>query len=1189
MRVNHSEDKTTNNFIPLLNDNKFQQILNSGQIAVLYLDKTGNLLYATPFLHDIIGIYNSDYGKPIEQSELNHISPELMTKLVELINTIQVAEHNKDKRKLNFILKHPSQIEIEGKNGNVYQVLLHSCLSEDKTINGFILNFHDVSAHKTAESALELEKVKYKLIAELTECALWEYDIEKKELRQFRKLHGRYSNENLTIKNYRTMIIEKGWIHPEDVTLFHEYCDSMDRGDAYIQYELRAMGDNHEYIWIRYQGSCLKDAKGNAHLIVGRTLNIDKEHREYEKLLQKSQRDPLTGLYNRNATKEKIENCIRYSRTVDKKAVHNFMVIDIDNFKKANDVWGHLFGDILLENFAKKLEEILESTDIAGRIGGDEFVVLQQGIPDMEDVENTAKLICDMSRRYLKGMIVDETITVSIGIATFPKDGKDYDTLYSKADMALYYAKSRGKDQYAFYGPEVTKLKRNTDNIGGHWIKANLIDQTTPALEKRLLNYAVDIVNRSIDCSAAISKILHEIGIYYDLSRIVIVEKQMRSDQAKINYQWCNQDIPNVDTSILESITIHKNQFNSLFQNNSVYYLNDIDKSEIEPLMKKFYLHNHIKSLVQCAICYDDKHVGTISFEDCIAVRKWEKRELDTLYTMTKLISTYIIQLNNKSSLDNELYFTQATLNNQKLCNYAVREGTYQLVYYSDYTKKQYPNVEQDALCYQAIYGKKEPCDPCPRNGLSESIQSYSLEAYNDVTGTWYSSTASGLISPDGEAIQIITTSDVTGFIDRVNSKDPMTGLLTLSKFEVEGMRLIAANEDKKYMVIFCDFDKFKNINDEWGYSIGNDILSQFAEITGKFINSDELFCRISADVFVMLLTYRSTDEALERIDNCHTEITKEFKKSYPRINIVLISGIYVLTQEDRILSVAIDRANLARKTVKGLHKSSLAMYDKSLHERITKENMIENKMQNAITNEEFVVYLQPKIDLKSLKICGAEALVRWRLPDGKLMSPTEFIPVFEKNGFIAELDFYVYDYTLRALRSWLDKGKKPIILSMNVSRIHLQDSNFIDRLDQLLGKYRIPSELIELEITESVFLSDLDRLRFFVSNLRNRGFLISIDDFGSGYSSLNLLKSLPIDILKLDREFFMSNTMDEKDKLVISGIISLAKGLGLKVLSEGVETIEQMEFLRENQCDMAQGFLFYQPMPVEEFVPLID
>jgi EAL domain-containing protein (putative c-di-GMP-specific phosphodiesterase class I) len=254
----------------------------------------------------------------------------------------------------------------------------------------------------------------------------------------------------------------------------------------------------------------------------------------------------------------------------------------------------------------------------------------------------------------------------------------------------------------------------------------------------------------------------------------------------------------------------------------------------------------------------------------------------------------------------------------------------------------------------------------------------------------------------------------------------------------------------------------------------------------------------------------------------------------------------------------------------------------------ISQEKKIENQMYEALKNNEFIVYMQPKIDLVSGLIAGAEALVRWKMPDGQILNPSEFIPTFEKNGFIDELDFYVYEETLKTLRYWLDIGKRPIIISLNVSRVHIKDSKFITKLDNLVKKYNIPSNLIEFEITENIFFNEQERLIYIMNSLRKKGFLISIDDFGSGYSSLNLLKMLPIDILKLDREFFMGNNMDQNDKIIISGIISLAKSLGLKVVSEGVETEEQAAFLRESCCDMAQGFLFYKPLPMEEFIKLI-
>ncbi|MHB8128509.1 MAG: bifunctional diguanylate cyclase/phosphodiesterase [Mobilitalea sp.] len=1174
---------------PLLNDDKFLHFLTCGQIAIIYLDKTGCIQFVTPSITTITGISLEHRGEYLGRTIFAEYFPEISNNIADFISSIHMIETSNSKRKRNTLKKYQVELELNGRDNIIYRMTVRSYISDNMQVKGIILIFNDITKIKLNETVLKVEKEKYRIVAELTESALWEYDIKKKELRQYRKLKGRYSNNNLIIKDYRNTIIKNGWIHPEDAPIFEAYCDSMDHGDNNIRFELRAMGDNDEYIWLRYQGSPLKDPNGDVNLIMGRTLNIDNEYKNHERLILKTQRDALTGLYNRATTKEKAEKCFERCNHGDQSEVHNYMIIDIDNFKQANDQWGHLFGDSLLESFAKHLEKLFETTDVVGRLGGDEFVVLQKGIKDVKQIEQSAAAICEIARKHMNSLSPDNTITVSVGIATYPKDGRNYDTLYRKADMALYIAKSKGKNQYTFYEPEMENLQRIAEDERRHWIARNIFDKDSTDIDKRLLNIALDIANESFDLNYSINHILHEIGKFYDLSRITVFENKIGSMESGINFEWENSKIPSTNyVSVKNTAAVMKN-FNNIFCQNGMYYFNDVTTSGATPELMLLYKKLGTKALVQCAIYDVNEFIGIINYEDCVAARNWSKSEIGTLYSLTKLISIYIIHSRSKQELHNEVFFTKATLNNQKLSNYAINEGSYELQYFSEYTENQFPDIMLGDLCYKAIHGKDAPCDPCPLRGLNEMNNRYSIEAYNEVTDTWYSTTASTETMPNGDKINIICSSDVTGFIDRVNSKDALTGLLTLSKFEAEGMKLIAGNSNSMHLIIYCDFDKFKNINDEWGYSIGNEALVYFAKTAGKFISPSELFCRIAADEFVMMLSYDNKLDAVERIRNSYQLIAKEFKIKYAKFNPVMTCGIYFLSKEDKVLSIAIDKANLVRKSIKGIHKSNYAIYDDSLHLQVTKEKLIENSMYKALRNNEFVVYMQPKIDLSTTMIIGAEALVRWRLSSGEVLGAIEFIPIFEKNGFIEELDFYVYEMTFQAIRQCMDIGKSELVVSMNVSRIHLNDSNFLERLDALVEKYMIPTRLIELEITESMFFVEPDRLLFIINNLRKRGFVISIDDFGSGYSSLNLLKTLPVDILKLDREFFMSNVMENQDKIVISSIISLAKGLGLKVISEGVETADQLAFLKESYCDMAQGFLFYKPLPMEEFIELLD
>ncbi|MGB4657748.1 MAG: diguanylate cyclase, partial [Mobilitalea sp.] len=1053
----------SSNIQPLLKDSDFIQFLNCSEIAVIYLDNNGSIQYMTPIITSITDISLELDDHSIYHTNFAILYPELIQKISNYIDCVS--------RNINSISdeKQCKEIEFEmkGQNNNIYQVILHPYLSNSEDIKGFILVFHDITNMKMAENILTVEREKYRLISELTDCSLWEYDIKEKELRMYRKLDGKYQNARSNIPDYYNTIMQLNLIHPEDIHLFTSFCDSMNRGDEFIHCELRAIGESDDYIWMRFQGSLLKDSNGEPQLIMGRTLNIDIELKDRQRLIQKSQLDSLTGLYNKSTTREKVENCFERSVIDHNNEVHSFLIIDIDNFKYANDQWGHLFGDTLLEAFSRELSLQFKDTDVVGRIGGDEFIVLQKGIKDTEQCKVTAKDICDIAKNLSAEIKEKSNITVSIGIALYPDDGTDYDTLYAKADTALYIAKSLGKDQYAFYEENMENLQRKAEfERKRHWYAANIVEKDSPEIESRLLEFAFSIVSETDDLDFAINHALHEIGKFYNLSRISIYQYEMPTLKERVSYEWLNSGINSSGNLIVNDLESIISEYRHLFDQVGYFYFNNLETAQFSTEMKQFYQSIGTKAIIQCAIFDLDKFVGTINFEDCILEREWNKSEIDTLYTITKLISSYIIQLRSKLQLNNEIFYTQAMLNNQKLSNYAIRESTYELLYLSEYTENQFPDVKIGEACYKSIHGRNTPCDPCPLNGLSDDHNLYSIEAYDDTSNTWYSKTASTMIAPDGVKMHLICSSDVTSFIDRVNSRDPMTGLLTLSKFEAEAMKLIAADTEESYVVLYCDFDKFKNINDEWGYSIGNDVLLLYANTVSQFLQPNELFCRISGDIFVMLLSYQNKEQFINRLDEKYIELSHVFQKRFIEISPKIITGLYFMTPEDKVLSVAIDNANTARKTVKGIHKTAYAIYDSLLHMQISREKLIENNMYDALKNNEFIVYLQPKIELSTLSIIGAEALVRWRLPSGQIMSPMEFIPLFEKNGFIDEMDFYVYEKTFEAMRNWMDLGKRMLVVSLNVSLVHLKDSHFLDKLDWLLEKYKIPANLIELEIT---------------------------------------------------------------------------------------------------------------------------
>lgn len=713
----------------------------------------------------------------------------------------------------------------------------------------------------------------------------------------------------------------------------------------------------------------------------------------------------------------------------------------------------------------------------------------------------------------------------------------------------------------------------------------NYIDNTTPEIEKILKKYTYEIVNEAKSVKSVVNDIVNEIGKTYGLSRISVFEYGISDQKSLISYEWRNDNCScvNYDPDHLYDVAYDRDI--DKFDKHGIYCFNDIT-NHLEDM--NLYKKAGIRALIQFAIYDGEKMIGTMNYEDCVAPRIWSDREKKDLYTFSKLISYYFIRLRNKQELENEIFFIQAILNNQMLNSYAVKDGTYELVYCGRYTSSQHPNMKIGNTCYNALFDRNEPCDSCPINSLWNN-KSISYEVYDRKKEVWLSTTVSKIMMPNKQMINMICTSDATGFMERVHSKDYLTGLYTLSSFIKEASKIITEASDYSYALLYMDFDKFENINDEWGYSTGDEVLVYYSQLLCNITLPSEINCRISEDKFLVLMKYKDKKEIFKRIGKSNEIILNDFKRRFPKINPIITGGLYFLKPEDNVLSLAIDKANQARKTVKGVHKSKIAVYDQSLHVQLAREKLIESHMYEALNNNEFIVFMQPKIDLKTNDLIGAEALVRWKKPSGEIIGPNEFIPIFEKNGFISELDFYVYEKTMIYLRKWLDMGKKPLIISVNVSKIHLNDANFIHRMEELVDKYNIPPNLIELELTESIFFKSLDRLVNVINYLKNKGFLISIDDFGSGYSSLNLLKTLPVDILKIDGDFFKQNQMGEHEKIIISSIITIAKGLGLKVISEGIETEEQVNFLKDNSCDMAQGYWFYRPMPMLEFMKLID
>ena len=417
---------------------------------------------------------------------------------------------------------------------------------------------------------------------------------------------------------------------------------------------------------------------------------------------------------------------------------------------------------------------------------------------------------------------------------------------------------------------------------------------------------------------------------------------------------------------------------------------------------------------------------------------------------------------------------------------------------------------------------------------------------------------------------------------------DRLTGMMNLTYFTTACEQHISAHPWSHYALLYTDFTNFKFFNETYGYNEGNNMLKEYA----KFLkDSPALFqCRITADSFV---TFYETDDA-EWLKDIFLKRGAEFCETahhfHANCKLGLAGGITLL---DRKLSVSqnIDNANTARKSVKKDATVQVEIYTAKLKQEQQKQMEIVSHMTEALENREFRVFLQPKIDMFTDKVIGAEALVRWFKPDGTMVSPGDFIPIFEENGFVTHLDFEMMRQVLEMQQKRIEEGKPIVKISVNFSRKHQEDQSYLTRLDELLAQYDVPADTLEIEVTESVFMQDLAPLVESICQLKKRGFSVSIDDFGAGYSSLNVLSRVKADIVKLDRQFLLDVEM-EKDNFTsefLQLLINMIKKLGFRVLAEGVETEEQVALLKNAGCRFAQGFYYARPMPINEFLEFLD
>lgn len=407
---------------------------------------------------------------------------------------------------------------------------------------------------------------------------------------------------------------------------------------------------------------------------------------------------------------------------------------------------------------------------------------------------------------------------------------------------------------------------------------------------------------------------------------------------------------------------------------------------------------------------------------------------------------------------------------------------------------------------------------------------------------------------------------------------DLLTDVYNHEKFCEEAEKMLR-DESKNVAILRLDMDQFKTINELFDWEAGNSLLKHIAGVMLETAPKDCIFGRQGGDVFHLCVYYDDFGDIVSLIENLREEICK-FDinlKLYPHF------GICLCNNRDTSIHILCDRAGIALKQIKGNILATYAVYDDKLEERIIKQKFVEFQKEAAMLSRQFFVQMQPKTNMLTDKIVGAEALVRWRHPDRGIIRPDEFIPVFEKDGYILNLDEFVWEESCRYVAKWRKKGID-IPVSVNVSRMHIFDDAFIKKLDVLTEKYNIPRHLLELEFTESAMLDDVKELYDIMENLSEMGFPLVMDDFASGYSSLNMLKALDFDVVKLDKEFVDEVSENRKSYQLVAATIGMLQKLNIKIVGEGIETSDQVEKLKNAGLVVAQGYYYSKPLNIDAF-----
>lgn len=687
-----------------------------------------------------------------------------------LLNVIYEDDREIVKDKLERQLKSGNILEVEYRvvhsDGEIRWLLDKGQIVKDKHEHSWVYCVViDITSSKSAQERLDVSEECYRIVMDQENNIVFEWNLNTDTVNisdKWEKKFGYKPVRNNLIEN----MLEKEMIYKDDIEKCIElFTRAMDGDNSYNETELRFRKGKNEYIWCKVRLSSIIDKYNQCTRVIGVVADIDKEKRKNDEFKNKAQRDLLTGLYNKITTEDLVRT---YLENEGKECRSALFIIDIDDFKGINDNLGHLFGDAVLNDIASKFVNIFRDSDIIGRIGGDEFLILLKNLNSEEILKQKADELMSLFRRSFTGKNKDYKISGSIGIAIYPQHGKNFNELFRSADNSLYVAKDKGKDCYWIcesnsqtMDSEIIRTKNFTSVLGGE----EDIDEaykTKSTSKQNLSEYIFRILYESKDVDTAVNFILELVGRSYNVSRAYVFENSDDNTYCSNTFEWCNDGIEPEIENLKEVSYSLIGDYKQYFNERGIFYCKDI--STLNGGLYEILEAQGIVSMLQCAILDEGEFSGYVGFDDCNGNRFWTKDEIESLTFISEILSVFLINKHKQDKLIKSYETTKVIMDNLNSWTYVINKNTYELLFINQKTLSIAPNAKINQLCYKAFWGRDEPCDICPMNGLNEEKRSCTIDMYNDNLNVWSSANASYIEWNEEKGACLMCCNDITKY-----------------------------------------------------------------------------------------------------------------------------------------------------------------------------------------------------------------------------------------------------------------------------------------------------------------------------------------------------------------------------------------------------------------------------------------